>query len=68
MLILRNRRDNATPWEGRLRMRKALGSRAPVVGADNGGHYVYGAGSGCADRVTIAFLSEGTLPVKDVHC
>jgi hypothetical protein len=68
VLILQNRRDNATPWEGGLGMRKALGSRAAFVGADNGGHYVYGTGSACADRVTIAFLGKGTLPVKDVHC
>lgn len=68
VLILQNRRDNATPWEGGLGMRKAFGSRAAFVGADNGGHYVYGTGSACADRATIAFLSKGTLPGKDLYC
>lgn len=68
VLILQNRRDNATPWEGALGMRRALGGRAAFVGADNGGHYVYGTGSACADRATVAFLSKGTLPAKDVYC
>lgn len=68
VLILQNRRDNATPWEGGLGMRKALGSRAAFVGADNGGHYVYGTGNACADRATVAFLSRGTLPARDQFC
>lgn len=68
VLLLQNRRDNATPWEGALGMREALGSRAGFVGADNGGHYVYGTGSTCADQATIAFLTKGTLPAKDLSC
>jgi TAP-like protein len=68
VLILQNRRDNATPWEGALGMRKVLGSRAGFVGADNGGHYVYGTGSHCADQATVAFLTKGTLPAKDLYC
>jgi hypothetical protein len=43
-------------------MRTALGARAGFVGADNGGHYVYGTGSLCADRATNEFLTQGTLP------
>jgi pimeloyl-ACP methyl ester carboxylesterase len=68
ILILQNRRDNATPWEGALGMAKALGSRAGFVGTDNGGHYVYGTGSACADQATIAFLTKGTLPAKPLYC
>jgi hypothetical protein len=68
VLILQNRRDNATPWEAGLGMRKALGSRAGFVGADNGGHYVYGTGSTCADEATVAFLTRGTLPAKAKSC
>jgi hypothetical protein len=49
-------------------MRRALSSRAGFVGVDNGGHYVYGTGSTCADQATVAFLTHGTLPAKDVYC
>lgn len=68
ILLLQNRRDNATPWEGALGMARALGSRAGFVGADNGGHYVYGTGSACADQATVAFLTKGTLPAKPLNC
>jgi pimeloyl-ACP methyl ester carboxylesterase len=68
VLILQNRRDNATPWSGALGMAAALGSRAGFVGVDNGGHYVYGTGSTCADQATIAFLTRGTLPAKPEYC
>jgi pimeloyl-ACP methyl ester carboxylesterase len=68
ILLLQNRRDNATPWEGALGMAKALGHRAGFVGVDNGGHYVYGTGSTCADQATIAFLTMGTLPAKPLYC
>ncbi len=68
VLILQNRRDNATPWQTGLGMRAALGSRAGFVGVDNGGHYVYGTGSTCADQATIAFLTNGTLPTHDLYC
>jgi pimeloyl-ACP methyl ester carboxylesterase len=68
ILLLQNRRDNATPWAGALGMARALGSRAGFVGVDNGGHYVYGTGSACADRATIAFLTRGTLPAKLRYC
>jgi pimeloyl-ACP methyl ester carboxylesterase len=68
VLILQNRRDNATPWQGALGMAQALGSRAGFVGAGNGGHYVYGTGSACADQASVAFLTRGTLPAKPEYC
>jgi len=68
ILLLQNRRDNATPWQGALGMAKALGNRAGFAGADAGGHYVYGTGSSCADQATIAFLTNGTLPAKPLYC
>jgi pimeloyl-ACP methyl ester carboxylesterase len=68
ILILQNQRDNATPLAGALGLRKALGSRAAMVTVDNGGHYVYGVGSSCADQATVAFLADGTLPAKDGSC
>ncbi|MGC9495435.1 alpha/beta hydrolase [Streptomyces sp. WG7] len=67
-LILQNRRDNATPWEGGVGLHKSLGDGSAFVGVDNGGHYVYGAGSACADKATVGFLTTGHLPDKDVHC
>jgi hypothetical protein len=66
--ILQNRRDNATPWQGALGMGRALGSRAGFVGTGNGGHYVYGTGSACADQASVAFLARGTLPAKPEYC
>jgi pimeloyl-ACP methyl ester carboxylesterase len=67
-LILQNRRDNATPWEGGVGLHKSLGDGSAFVGVDNGGHYVYGAGSTCADKATVRFLATGHLPDKDVYC
>ncbi|BCL29558.1 alpha/beta hydrolase [Streptomyces aurantiacus] len=67
-LILQNRRDNATPWEGGVGLHQALGDRSGFVGVDNGGHYVYNEGSACADKATVTFLTTGRLPTKDVHC
>lgn len=67
-LILQNRRDNATPWEDGLGLYRVLGKRAAFVGADNGGHYVYGQGSRCVDEATVTFLTTGRLPRKQVYC
>jgi pimeloyl-ACP methyl ester carboxylesterase len=67
-LILQNRRDNATPWESGVGLRKSLGDGSALVGVDNGGHHVYGEGSACADKATIGFLTTGRLPAKDVYC
>jgi pimeloyl-ACP methyl ester carboxylesterase len=68
ILILQNRRDHATPWDSGKGLRDALGDRARFVGVDNGGHYVYNAGSACADKATIDFLTTGALPDKDPYC
>ncbi|WP_369221828.1 alpha/beta hydrolase [Streptomyces sp. R39] len=67
-LILQNRRDNATPWEGAVGLHQALGDRSVLVGVDNGGHYTYNEGSACADKATVRFLTTGHLPGKDVYC
>jgi len=68
VLILQNRRDHATPWEAGRGLRRTLGHRAGFVGVDNGGHYVYHEGSACADQATVAFLTTGHLPGRDVYC
>ncbi len=68
ILLLQNERDSATPWAGALGLAQAFGSRAAFVGVDNGGHFVYGVGSSCADQATVAFLTEGTLPAGRLSC
>ena len=68
VLILQNRRDNATPWESALGLRAALGARAAFVGLEAGGHYVYHRGSACVDDAFAAFLVDGVLPDDDVTC
>jgi pimeloyl-ACP methyl ester carboxylesterase len=67
-LVLQNKRDNATPWDAGIGLRKALGKRAAFVGVDNGGHYVFNAGSACADAATVDFLTTGHLPDDDITC
>jgi hypothetical protein len=67
-LILQNRRDHATPWEDGVGLHEVLGERSGFVGVDNGGHYVYGRGSACADKATVDFLTNGDLPDDDVYC
>ena len=68
VMVLQNRRDNATPWDSGAGLRAELGQRAVLVGVDNGGHYVYHAGSSCADQATVAFLAGGDLPAADISC
>ncbi|MGA4993624.1 alpha/beta hydrolase [Nonomuraea bangladeshensis] len=68
ILILQNRRDNATPWAAGRGMHRALGDRAGFLGVEHGGHFVYGTGSTCADKAAVAFLIKGTLPAKDISC
>jgi hypothetical protein len=36
--------------------------------APRGGHFTYGTGSICADKATVAFLTKGILPAKDLSC
>lgn len=68
ILLIQNRRDSATPWAGALRLRQELGRRSVLVGADNGGHYVYQAGSRCVDSTVNLYLTAGLLPKHDLYC
>ncbi|MET7683034.1 alpha/beta hydrolase [Streptomyces sp. NPDC005423] len=68
VLLLQNKRDNATPYEGAVGLRDALAKSAAFVSVDNGGHYVYNEGSQCADAAMVSFLGGGRLPSKDVYC
>jgi pimeloyl-ACP methyl ester carboxylesterase len=69
VLLTQNLRDPATPHAGAVAMRAALGDRARLVTADQGGHGAYlQNGNTCLADVATAFLVDGTLPVKDVFC
>ncbi|MFC5823500.1 alpha/beta hydrolase [Nonomuraea insulae] len=69
VLILQNLRDPATPLAGARKLREALGDRARMVTADQGGHLAYlFLDNRCAnDRVT-TFLVTGQRPRHDVAC
>jgi len=50
-------------------MHKALGNRARMITADEGGHGAYLlTGNTCLDNVTTRFLVDGAKPAGDRHC
>ncbi|MCG5211663.1 alpha/beta hydrolase [Streptosporangium sp. KLBMP 9127] len=63
ILMLQAERDAATPREGALRMRQALGSASLVV-EPGGNHGVVLSGNACADRRLAAYLRDGSVPVR----
>jgi pimeloyl-ACP methyl ester carboxylesterase len=69
VLLTQNLRDPATPLVGAVAMRAALGNRAKLVTADQGGHGTYLlTENACVSNIATTFLVKGTLPVKDVAC
>ncbi|SMD23251.1 alpha/beta hydrolase [Kibdelosporangium aridum] len=69
VLLTQNLRDPATPLVGARNMRTALGDRAKLVTADQGGHGTYlTTDNACVNEIGTEFLVNGTLPAKDVHC
>ncbi|GAB2751718.1 alpha/beta hydrolase [Amycolatopsis magusensis] len=69
VLLLQNRRDPATPLPGAVAMRDALGDRARLVLADQGGHGTYlTTQNACASNAATAYLVHGTVPEDDVTC
>ncbi len=69
VLLVQNLRDPATPLAGARQLRKALGDRAVMVTADQGGHGVYPGGKNrCANHAVTTFLTTGELPKRDYHC
>lgn len=69
VLMVQNLRDPATPLPGALRTRWALGSRARMVTADQGGHVAYGAGANnCLNDAATAYLVGGNFPARDRFC
>nr|WP_215550038.1 alpha/beta hydrolase [Amycolatopsis sp. CA-230715] len=69
VLIAQNLRDPATPLSGAEEMRRALGDRARMVTADQGGHGTYLLGKNkCATEAVNAFLTTGKRPADDIAC
>ncbi|MFD6329126.1 alpha/beta hydrolase [Streptomyces niveus] len=69
MLLVQNERDPGTPLAGAKKLRQALGQRATMVTADNGGHGVYPfARNTCVDDAVTTFLTDGERPAGDLAC
>ncbi|GAA3888070.1 alpha/beta hydrolase [Streptomyces sedi] len=69
VLMLQNLRDNATPLSGARETRAALGDRARMVTADQGGHLAYlFLDNRCAHDLVTDFLVTGERPDEDVDC
>ncbi|MEV1044747.1 alpha/beta hydrolase [Streptomyces sp. NPDC049916] len=69
VLMAQNTRDPGTPLVGARQMRRALGDRARMVTADQGGHGVYVlSGNACVDRIVTGFLAGGERPARDLTC
>ncbi|MFE6696538.1 alpha/beta hydrolase [Streptomyces sp. NPDC057718] len=69
ILMVQNERDPGTPLVGARKLREALGDRATMVTADQGGHGVYPFGTNaCANDAVTAFLEHGKRPAKDLSC
>jgi pimeloyl-ACP methyl ester carboxylesterase len=69
VLLLQNLRDNATPLAGALTMREALGDRARMITADQGGHTSYMQyANPCANDAVTNFLVTGVRPHRDLAC
>lgn len=69
VLLTQNLRDPATPLVGALAMRAALGQRARIVTADQGGHGAYlSTQNACVSNTATTFLVRGVLLSGDVYC
>ncbi|MFJ4832016.1 alpha/beta hydrolase [Streptomyces sp. NPDC088747] len=69
ILLVQNERDPGTPLLGARKLRWALGQRATMVTADEGGHGVYPFGRNkCANDAVTTFLTTGGRPAYDKAC
>ncbi|GAA5056516.1 alpha/beta hydrolase [Nocardia callitridis] len=69
VLIAQNLRDPATPLIGAQHMRQALGDRARMVTADQGGHLAYlFKDNACLNNTVTEFLVDGQRPDNDIAC
>src|SRR5262249_45745774 len=69
VLIVQNLRDPSTPLSGAEKMRAALGDRARMITADQGGHgaYLYQKNK-CLNDATTDCLPTGKRPQRDLAC
>ncbi|MFC3454839.1 alpha/beta hydrolase [Amycolatopsis speibonae] len=69
VLIVQNLRDPSTPLAGARKMRAALGERARMITADQGGHgaYLY-LKNKCLNDATTEYLVTGQRPRQDLAC
>ena len=69
VLMVQNERDPGTPLAGARELRRAFGTRATMVTADQGGHGVGPFGRNtCAKDAVTAFLTTGQRPSRDIAC
>ncbi|MFD8694856.1 alpha/beta hydrolase [Kitasatospora purpeofusca] len=69
VLMVQNERDPGTPLVGAEELRRALGWRAQLVTADQGGHGVYPFGRNtCVNDAATVFLTTGRRPANDFAC
>ncbi|PPK68392.1 alpha/beta hydrolase family protein [Actinokineospora auranticolor] len=69
ILLVQNLRDPATPYEGALDLRRALGHRAKLMTVNGGNHIVYSpVVPSCGVTAVNRYLSTGTLPDHDLSC
>ncbi|WP_156755523.1 alpha/beta hydrolase [Actinokineospora pegani] len=70
VLLVQNLRDPGTPLVGARELRRALGDRARLVTADQGGHgaYLLLAENDCANDTVTRFLTAGEHPERDLAC
>lgn len=69
ILLVQNERDPGTPLAGARELRRALGDRAVLVTADQGGHGVYPFGvNTCANDAVTTYLTTGQRPARDLAC
>ncbi|MEU8705624.1 alpha/beta hydrolase [Streptomyces sp. NPDC048565] len=69
VLMVQNERDPGTPLAGARELRRALGGRATMVTADQGGHGVYPfSGNTCVKDAATTFLTTGERPARDLAC
>lgn len=69
ILIVQNLRDPATPLSGARELQRALGDRARMVTADQGGHLAYlFKDNTCLNDSVTTFLATGQRPQQDVAC
>lgn len=69
VLLVQNERDPGTPLAGAKALRRALGDRAVLVTAGQGGHGVYPFGvNRCANDAVTTYLTTGQRPARDLAC